>query len=139
MAISPDDLKNDGFGTIVQELNAGGGDSTVQIVSLLTSNAVPNLLFQYTLNPSTSATFRATIAVTRVSSAAVVGKFVREFTVKRVGSGPAVLLQDLVPSLDYQEDPGLAVASGVDTNNATITVTGMPAALAWHGRVEIIA
>lgn len=130
-------IDQDGFGTLFKE-GGGGGDPHVQEVSATTTNAVPVPIFQNTLDPSTLKTFRATITVTRGPSAAVVGKFVREFTVRRNGAAPAALLQDLVPSPDYQEDLGLAVAPGVDTNNATLIITGLAATLTWFGRVEIV-
>jgi hypothetical protein len=69
----------------------------------------------------------------------VIGKFVREFTVKRVGNGLALLLQELVPSLDYQEFPDLAVNCSVSGSNAVIMVTGLAGTIVWHGLIEVIS
>jgi hypothetical protein len=112
------------------------GPTTTQLVAITTTNAVPALLFQNTLSPSSSVSFRATVVV---EAATVIGKFIREFTVKRVGVGPAVLAQDLVPSPDYKENPSLSVVTGVNSNNATIMVTGLPATLVWHGQIEVVS
>lgn len=131
-------IGTDGFGTLFKGASGGGGDPHVQTVSATTTNAVPVTLFQKTLDPSSTKTFRATITAARGPSATVVGKFVREFTAKRDGSNPAVLLQDLVPSPDYQDDPGIAVAPGVDVNNATLVITGLAGTLTWYGRVEVV-
>jgi limonene-1,2-epoxide hydrolase len=136
--VTPAQFQNDGFGTIIQELNAGETDTDEVLVALTTTNAVPQPLYQLTLSPSSTVTFRSTVIAT-ASSAVVVGKFVREFTVKRNGSNPAVLVQDLVPSPNYQENPGLDVSPGVNTNNAVITVTGLAGTVTWHGRIEVVS
>ena len=107
--------------------------------SIVTTNAVPTQLYQKTLNPSSGSTFRASIVAVRGTTASVIGKFVREFTAKREGILPAVLLQDLVPSPDYQELPGLNVSVGVDANNANIVVTGLAATVTWVARVEVVS
>jgi hypothetical protein len=141
MTIPASDMQTEAFGTLFRRLNegSGGGDTNVDFVSITTTNAVPTLLYSKTLTPNSGVTFRATILVTRGPNASVVGKFIREFTVKRFGSNPVALLQDLVPSLDYKEDPGLSLAPSVDVTNATIMVTGLSATLTWHGRIEFVS
>ena len=102
-----------------------------------TTNSMPQLLYQRTLNPAEVVTFRATVAAERFA-VSTVGKFVREFTVKRDGSGPAILIQDLVPAPDYQDDPGLAVTTGVDASSATITVTGIAGTVDWFAVIQVV-
>jgi hypothetical protein len=109
-------------------------DSDVDDVTITTTNDMPQTLYSRTLTLGTVMTLRATI-VTSLADGSTVGRFVREFTAKRDGSG-TTLLQDLVPSPDYQEDPGLAVQSGVSGTNATITVTGLSGTLTWQARIE---
>lgn len=105
--------------------------------SITTTNAVPTSLYIKFINPASSIAIRATIVAVR-STGSIVGKFVREFTVKRVNSGSAVLLQDLVPSPDYIEDPSLSVSDSVSGVNAIITVTGLSGTVDWHGHIENI-
>ncbi len=102
------------------------------------TNTIPIQLYRRTLDPSEVMTFRATVAAERFGVSQV-GKFVREFTVKRVGFGPAILVQDLVPSPDYQEDPGLAVTAGVDSSSATIMVTGLAGTVDWYAVIQLVA
>jgi hypothetical protein len=137
MTISPTDLKNDGFGTIIQALN-GGGNAGLIPASVTTTNAVPSLLFSTTVSTGGTTSLRATIVAIR-SSGAVIGKFVREFTVKRIGSGVAILAQDLVPSPDYIEDVSLAITDTVNGPNAVIMVTGLSGTVGWHGLIEVIS
>jgi len=61
MAATPEDFRDDSFGTLAQKLNGGGGDTHIQLVSTTTSNAAPVQLFQHTLDPSSTVAFRATI------------------------------------------------------------------------------
>lgn len=101
-----------------------------------TTNNVPALLYTRTLDPGSIISIRATIIAIR-SSGNIVGKFTREFTVKRDGSNPAALVQDLVTSPDYTEDPNLSVTDSVSGPNATITVAGLSGTVNWHGHIEI--
>jgi hypothetical protein len=136
MTVSPTNLKNDGFGTIVQLLNGGGGDTGLNPASVTTTNAVPTQLYSTTVAVGGITSLRATIVAIR-SSGAVIGKFVREFTVKRVGSGSATLVQDLVPSPDYLDDLNLAVTDTVSGPNAVIMVTGLSGTVDWHALIEV--
>lgn len=131
-------INTDGFGTLFADVSQSGGDPNVQVISTTTTNAVPVQIFQHLCLSNSSTTFRVTLIAVRNATAAVVGKFVREFTVKRVGVNNPMLLQDLVPSPDYHEDAGLEATSGVDGLNAVMTVTGIAATLVWRGRVEIV-
>ena len=139
MAVSPAELQSNGFGTILQMLNGGsGGGSGLNLASITTTNAAPTQLYSTTLVAGGTTSLRATIVAIR-SSGAVIGKFVREFTVKRVGSGSAVLVQDLVPSPDYQEDLNLVVTDTVSGPNAVIMVTGLSGTVDWHGLIEVVS
>jgi hypothetical protein len=131
-------IGTDGFGTLFSDASGGGGDPSVRIISVMTTNAVPTQIFQHMCSPNTSTSFRATITATRSPTASIVGRFIREFTVKRVGVDNSVILQDLIPSPDYYEDASIGVDVGADTVNATLTATGMAGTLVWHGRVEIV-
>jgi hypothetical protein len=138
MTVSPTDLQNDGFGTILSLLNEGPGSSGLVPVSITTTNAVSSLLYSTTVAVGGTTSIRATIVAIR-SSGAVIGKFVREFTVKRVGAGSALLVQDLVPSPDYAEDLNLAITDTVSGPNAVILVTGLSGTVDWHGLIEVIS
>jgi hypothetical protein len=139
MTVSPTDFQNDGFGTLLQLLNGGGGSgSGFELVATTTTNAVPTQLYSASLVVGGTTSIRATVVAIR-SSGAVIGKFVREFTVKRIGSGSATLVQDLVPSPDYQEDLNLAITDTVSGPNAVIMVTGLSGTVDWHGLIEVIS
>ncbi len=140
MTVSPDNLKYDGFGTIFQLLNestSGAGTGT-ETASTTTTNAVPTTFYTKTVPPAGMVALRATI-VAMTSTGAVVGKFVRELTAKRVDLGNAVLNQDLVPSPDYSENAGLEVSCSVSGPNAILVVTGIAATIMWHGLVEVLS
>jgi len=107
-------------------------------VAIQTTNAVPVEMYHYTLAPASCMTLRATVVVAQTITAAIVGRFVRELTAERVGLGAAVLRQDLVPSPDFRQSPGLALASGVSANNATLTVTGIAGTLTWTARIDVV-
>lgn len=138
MTVSPTDFQNDGFGTLLQLLNGGPGSTGLVTATVTTTNAVPSLLYSTTLSVGGTSSLRATIVAIR-SSGAVIGKFVREFTVKRIGAGSATLVQDLVPSPDYQEDLNLAITDTVSGPNAVIMVTGLSGTVDWHGLIEVIS
>jgi len=135
MAVSPSDFKNDGFGTILQIFNGGG--SIVQ-ASIVTTDTVPTQLYSLELGTDKVTAIRATIIAIRTSGV-IVAKFVREFTVKRVGSGSATLLQDLVPSPDYKEDSNLDVTDTIDGPSAVILVTGLSGTVEWHSLIEVVS
>lgn len=139
MAVSPSEFRDNGFGTILQLLNSGGGSGNpVLVVAVTTTNSVPTPLYTRTLAVGGIVSLRATVIAVR-SSGATIGKFVREFTVKRVGSGLATLVQDLVPSPDYQEDLNLVITDTVSGPNAVIMVTGLSGTVDWHGLIEVIS
>jgi hypothetical protein len=106
-------------------------------VTIVTTNASSNVLYQKTVDPGSIFSARALI-IAETSTGNIAGKFVREFTVKRLGSNIATLLQELVPSIDYKESISLTVSCGTSGNNAVINVTGIPGTLTWHCLVESI-
>jgi hypothetical protein len=135
MSVSPTDLKNNGFGTILQLIN--GGIPIVQ-PSIVTTDTVPTQLYSMELGTDRVTAIRATIIAIRTSGV-IVAKFVREFTVKRVGSGSATLLQDIAPSPDYKEDSNLDVTATIDGPSAVILVTGLSGTIEWHSLIEIVS
>jgi hypothetical protein len=107
-------------------------------VSITTTNSVPTTLYSHTISIGGSISVRATIIAIR-SSGVVIGKFVREFTAKRIGAGSPAILQDLVPSPDYIEDPNLSVSDSVSGPNIVIIVTGLSGTIDWHAHVEVVS
>jgi hypothetical protein len=138
MAVSPVNFQQDGFGTLAQLLAASGGGIGFDTAAITTTNAVPSVLYTKMVSPSTTMALRITV-VTTSNSGVITGKFVREFTVSRILSGSATLVQELIPSPDYQIIPDLAVNCSVDSTNAIVLVTGMPGTVIWHSLIEVIS
>jgi hypothetical protein len=135
----------DGLHVVNGQDNVQWGDDTQflslpdeELVSVTTTNSVPTTLYNNTVSVGGTISIRATIIAIR-SSGAVVGKFVREFTAKRIGAGSPAILQDLVPSPDYVEDPNLSVADSVNGPNVVIIVTGLSGTVNWHAHVETVS
>jgi hypothetical protein len=135
----------DGLHIIDGQDNVQWGDDTQflslpdeNFVSITTTNGVPTTLYNHTVSVGGVMSIRANIVAIR-SSGAVVGKFIREFTVKRIGSGSAMILQDLVPSPDHVEDPNLSVTDSVSGANVIILVTGLSGTVDWHAHIEVVS
>lgn len=133
----------DGLHVVSGQDNVEWGDDTnflsspnISFPSTTTTNNVPALLYSKTLDAGSIISIHATIIAIR-STGSIVGKFSREFTIKRDGSNPADLLQDLVTSPDYTEDPNLSVSDSVSGPNAVIMVAGLSGTVDWHGHIEI--
>lgn len=139
MPISPDTLAADGFGTLFKLLNEGGGANYgFEPSSITTTTTLWTQLYAKTVPIESALTIR--IAVVATNNAGVtVAKFIREMTAKRIGSNPAVLLQELVPSPDYSESISLDIACSVNGTNAVVMVKGFAATVYWHGLAEVLS
>lgn len=116
---------------------AGAPGAGFTSASVQTTNNTPFLLYSQTLAADAVLTLRATITARRVGTASIIGKFVREFTTRRVGGAAAVLVQDLAPSPDTKDDPTLDVTDTTFINNAQILVTGISGPIVWNATIEV--